>query len=157
MEKVTLYKSQGKWFKTEADANEWEQRVASAKKDTAETIACLLNTGIDIAFKDSMYDPKTKKKINYPIAGDRYEDFKERKDEFFDFYDSLTPDQQISFAKGMSFGTDKMNEYLFEEGEYITMTSQLGTKYNSSEKIAEDLNWLKEKSVDKPESSRRFL
>tara|TARA_B100001250_G_scaffold408236_1_gene430271 strand:+ start:917 stop:1390 length:474 start_codon:yes stop_codon:yes gene_type:complete len=157
MEKVTLYKSQGKWFKTEADAKEWEQRVASAKEDTAMTISCLLDTGIDIAFKDSMYDPKTTKKINFPIEGDRFRDFKERKDEFFEFYDSLTPDQQISFAKGMSFGTEKINEYLFEEGEYISMTSQLGTKYKGSEKIAEDLNWLKEKSVDKPETSRRLL
>ena len=157
MEKVTLYKSQGKWFKTEADAKEWEQRVASAKKDTAEQIAVMFSIGIDVAFKDSMYDPKTKKNINYPIAGDRYEDFKERKDEFFEFYDSLTPDQQISFAKGMSFGADKMNEVLFEEGEYINMTSMAGVKYDSRKKIDEDLNWLKEKSVDKPESSRRLL
>ncbi len=157
MEKVTLYKSHGKWFKTEVDAKEWEQRVASAKKDTAEKIAAWLNIGIDIAFKDSMYDPKTKKNINYPIAGDRYRDFKERIDEFFEFYESLTHDQQISFAKGMSFGTEKINEYLFEEGEYISMNSQSGENYEPSKKRTEDLNWLKEKSVDKPDSSRRLL
>ena len=157
MEKVTLYKSQGKWFKTEADAKEWEQRVASAKKDTADQIAVMFSIGIDVAFKDSMYDPKTKKNINYPIAGDRYEDFKERKDEFFEFYESLTHDQQISFAKGMSFGTEKINEQLFEEGEYISMNGQSGETYELSKKRTEDLNWLKEKSLDKPESSGRLL
>ena len=37
------------------------------------------------------------------------------------------------------------------------MNGQSGETYEPSKKRTEDLNWLKEKSLDKPESSRRLL